>query len=74
MNWEDLCVGKPRKLRAIGYLAQRIIESLPSEPAEDEIWEITIEQVIKHFDATKGSAYEVFHVFEALLLVSKVRK
>jgi hypothetical protein len=72
MDWEGIFEKKPRKKRAIGYLAQRIIDELPDIPDEGEIWEISIEQVIQKFDASKGSVYEVFHVFEALLLISKV--
>ena len=50
----------------------RILDRLPLEPKENERWEITIDQIIKTFDAKKGIVYEVFHVFEGILLVSKV--
>lgn len=72
MDWEEFCSGKPRKKRAIGLLASRILEKLPDFPKDGERWEMTIQQVMKKFDARRGSVYEVFHVFEALLLVSKV--
>jgi len=71
---EEFDLKKPRKRRAIGYLAQRILDRLPLEPTENERWEITIDQIIKTFDAKKGIVYEVFHVFEGILLVSKIGK
>ncbi len=72
-DWSEDLANKPRKRRAIGYFASRLLDALPMEPKEYESWEITIEQVMEKFDASRGSVYETFHVFEALLLVSKVR-
>lgn len=63
---------KPRKKRAIGLLAQKIVNELPDIPDKGETWEISVDQVIKTLSATKGSVYEVFHVLEALLLVTKI--
>lgn len=65
---------KPRQRRSIGYLAARMLDHLPNEPNPSERWEITIEQVMSRFDASRGSVYELFHVLEALLLVTKVSK
>lgn len=70
--WVEEFGRKPRKKRAIGFLAKRIIDELPDEPADNERWELTVEEVVKKFQASRGSVYEIFHVFEALLLVTKV--
>lgn len=65
---------KPRQRRSIGYLASRVLTQLPNEPLPNEKWEMTIEQVMAKFGASRGSVYELFHVFEALLLVTKISK
>ena len=65
---------KPRKKRAIGYLTKRILDELPFEAKPDESWEMSIDQIKTRLGASKGSVYEVFHVFEALCLVTKVLK
>ena len=72
MDWETIAEKKPRKKRAIGYLTKRILDELPFDVRPDESWEMTIEQIMVRFGASKGSVYEAFHVFEALCLVSKV--
>ena len=73
VDWNEIYGTKPRKQKAIGYLAKRILDELPFEVGEDESWEMTVEQIVANFGASKGSVYEVFHVFEALLIASKVR-
>ena len=70
----EMDLGKPRKRQSIGYLAQRILERLPDHPKDDERWEMTIDQISKAIQARPGQVYEVFHVFEALLLITKVGK
>jgi hypothetical protein len=50
----------------------RILERLPNYPKDDERWEMSIDQISKALAASKGMIYEVFHVFEALLLMTKV--
>ena len=72
MDWNLVCEKKPRKRKSIGFLTSKILAELPDKIDENESWEITIDQVVEKFQATKGAAYEVFHVFEALLLVTKV--
>ena len=72
MDWETMAEKKPRKKRAIGYLTKRILDELPFEVKPDESWEMSIDQIKTRLGASKGSVYEVFHVFEALCLVTKV--
>ena len=74
MDWNEICEKKPRKAKSIGYLTSRILAELPDKIENGESWEITVDQVVDKFQATKGTVYEVFHVFEALLLVTKVWK
>ena len=50
----------------------RILERLPNDPKDDERWEMTIDQISKAMQTRAGQVYEVFHVFEALLLITKV--
>ena len=71
---DDIDLNKPRKRRAIGYLAKRILERLPDEVKDNERWEMTMDQICQTFDASRGLVYEVFHVFEALVLVTKIGK
>ena len=72
MDWETEAAKKPRKRRAIGYLTKRVLDELPFDVKPDESWEMTIEQIMRRFEASRGSVYEVLHVFEALCLVTKV--
>ena len=62
----------PPKSRAIGLLAKRILDKLPYEPKEDKCWKLTVEKISKTYDVGKGQVYEVFRVFEALLLATKM--
>ncbi len=61
-----------RKEKAIGFLTQRILERLPDKVESNESWEMTVEHVTQAMGCSKGSAYEVFHVLESLLMVIKV--
>lgn len=69
---------KTRRYRAIGVLADKILERLPYAAEKDEngnaleFWEMSVGQVSKSLDARVGSVYEVFHVFESLLLATKI--
>ena len=45
---------------------------MPDDPKDDERWEMTVDQISKAIPARPGQVYEVFHVFEALLLITKV--
>lgn len=69
---------RKRKQRAIGLLADRILKELPYAPERDthgvecESWEMTVDQIGKKLEARVGSVYEVFHVFESLLLATKI--
>ena len=63
-----------RKARGIGNLTQRILDWLPQYPPPFETWNISVDQIMKGFGSTIGSTYEVLHVFEALLLASKIKK
>ena len=72
MDWNAICEQKPRKSRSIGFLTSKILAELPNKIENGESWEITVDQVVDKCQASKGAVYEVFHVFEALLLVTKV--
>jgi len=67
-----------RQKHAMGMLADKILEVLPYAPEKDEAgfecesWEMTVDQIGKKYGARVGSVYEVFHVFESLLLASKI--
>ena len=61
-----------RKNRAIGLLTTRILSELPDYPEDNESWEVCVEQVVKRLNASRGAVYEIFHVFESLLLVTKI--
>ena len=50
----------------------RILDHLPYHPKDDERWEMTVDQISKAIQVRPNQVYEVFHVFEALLLVTKV--
>ena len=50
----------------------RILEHLPDDPKDDERWEMTVDQISKTLQTRPGQVYEVFHAFEALLLITKV--
>ena len=50
----------------------RILERLPDLPKDDERWEMTVDQISKDIQVRQNQVYEVFHVFEALLLITKV--
>jgi len=69
---------KTRRYRAIGILADNILERLPYAAEKDEngnaleFWEMSVDQVAKSLDARVGSVYVVFHVFESLLLATKI--
>ena len=63
---------KPRKDRAIGRLTEKILAEFPYHPAPGESWEVCVEEIIEVLKAKRGSVYEIFHVFEALLLVTKI--
>ena len=54
------------------HIFYRILERLPDDPKDDERWEMTVDQISKAIPARPGQVYEVFHVFEALLLITKV--
>ncbi len=63
-----------RKAHAIGFLAKRILDRLPEtlDPSREESWEICVDDVITELHCSKGAVYEVFHVMEAFLLVTKI--
>ena len=71
-QWENVIKTKPRKKRAIGYLARRILNELPSNVDKSEIWEISVDEIVQKFDGTRAMIYEIFHVLEAVLVVTKV--
>ena len=50
---EKLKPEKPRKQRAIGFLAERILDRLPKFPNDDEQWQMTVDQIAETLDASK---------------------
>ena len=63
-----------RKSHAVGVLAEKILFRLPDAVDDGQSWEVCVEHVITQLECAKGAAYEVFHVLEALMMVTKVRK
>ncbi len=72
LEWQEAINRAPRKGRGIGFLTHQIVKMLPKEVQPGEVWEMTMDQVTLKFSTSKPLVYEVFHVLEALLLVTKV--
>ncbi|QQP56548.1 E2F transcription factor 8, partial [Caligus rogercresseyi] len=64
--------GASRKTRSIGLTCERICSRFPLFIESKESWEVSVDSVVRTLNASKGSVYEIFHVLEGILVVSKI--
>ncbi|XP_040576139.1 transcription factor E2F8-like [Lepeophtheirus salmonis] len=64
--------GVSRKTRSIGLTCDRICSRFPLIVENGESWEVSVDSVVRTLNASKGSVYEIFHVLEGILVVSKI--
>ncbi len=69
---EETPLPKICRSRGIGHLVKAILSKLPESPAKGESIETTVRDVVDFTGWPTGTVYEVFAVFEAILLVTKI--
>jgi hypothetical protein len=60
---------KGRKANSLGALTKKIVQRFPKFPEENEIWEMSIEDLKKEFKGKVGTIYEILVILESVLLV-----
>ena len=63
-----------RKAKSLGVFAQKIISRFPEIPEENDVWEMSVQDLKKEFRGKVGPIYEVLVILESLLLVIKLAK
>ena len=57
-----------RKSNSLAVLAAKIISRFPKIPEENEVWEMSVPDLQREFNA-KATIYEVLVILESVLLV-----
>ena len=57
-----------RKSNSLGVLVAKIVSRFPKIPAENEVWEMSVPDLQREFNA-KATIYEVLVILESVLMV-----